>query len=457
MSKQLEKERVKAMQLLAKLRSEATSDPSLTAFYATLMQAVWQSGTEMSSQQFVLDYCKTHNIEVRPNGIYAGGDLIRNHKPFFYRMHEVWRDLSASNNLKGSRITRDTIALEFEAILEEAWDKKRKDLRKSLLPIEDKKLFHSLLLQFTKAVVGKHYPDESSVDFRRAMAFIGHFLWQLQMKLHHGPNSVLRQGNESMLLLISRQQKTGKSTTVRRLLEPFNNMGFVWKTDFNRLEDQFSLQNLAYNYIAWFDDAGRASPKNMAKFKQIVTDDEVNFRAMYTQTEMRMPKLSTLIGTSNKAARELINDTTGLRRIHQIFVNPDSVDTGGGIDLDTLDSFDHTSLIRSTPLGPQASPLFDYITPKELREYEESTRPKHIIELWLNNNGYIPGGAEDSLKKTTDMYKHLCAWAADNGYGKKFTPTSESFRQKLLEMGFIAGRSKKVRGFYILGEEPNEL
>lgn len=452
MSKDLEKERVKAMQILTKLRSEAGNDAELSTFYSTLMQTVWNSGEERTCQQFVEEYSKTHKVEVRPNGIFIAGDLVRNHKAFFYRMHEHWKDFCKAHELKPGGISRDTIALEFEAILEEAWDRKRKQVRRELAPKPDKKKFDELLRIFTKAVVGKHYPDEDSLDFRRAMAFIGHFLWQLQMKIHYGPETILKQGNESMLLFVSRQQKTGKSTTVRKLIGALNDLGFVWKTDFNRLEDQFSLQNLAYNYVAWFDDAGRGSVKNMAKFKQIVTDDEVNFRAMYTQSEMRMPKLSTLIGTSNKAARELINDTTGLRRIHQVFVNPSSVDTGGGIDLDTLDHFDFVELIRSTPVGEEGSPLFIYLTPSELRDYEEATRPRHIVELWLDEQGYEPDPEHGSLKKTTDLYKSLCLWAADNGYGRQFTPTSESFRQKLMELGYVAGRTSKARGFYIKGD-----
>lgn len=447
----VDRQRVKTLQILAEMRQKAGGDPDLDKYYNTLMQTVWSGGKDTSCAEFVADFCRIHKIEVKPNGIFRDGDLVRNHKAFFYRMHETWRDYARTHDLKIGDISRDTIALEFEAILEQEWDGKRQVLRKNLKPKEDLAKFDQMVHDFTLALCGKVY-DPESLDFRRSKAFVAHFLWQLQMKLHRGPESILRQGNESMLLLVSRQQKTGKSTTVRRLIEAITDLGFVWKTDFNRLEDQFSLQNLAYNYIAWFDDAGRASVKNMAKFKQIVTDDEVNFRAMYTQTEMRMPKLATLIGTSNKPARELIHDTTGLRRIHQIFVNGDSVDTGGGIDLDFLSNFDHVELLRCTPISEQESPLFRYITPQELSAYEDETRPRSLVELWVEDLKYSPGTSDNpnaKLMKSSDLYKSLVMWASENGYTKQYTPTAEGFKHKLIELGFEAGRTKSYRGFYV--------
>ena len=448
---ELERERLKVIQSISSLKMEAKNETGVPGFYDTLLQSAMNAGRDLNCEEFVKGYAEVNKVTVEPNGIYQRGDLVRNHKAFFYRMHETWRQYAGIHKLKSGMVSRETIALEFEAVLEKQWDEKKQQLRKTFEPINDRKEFDSMLTSFTKAVCGKLHPDETSVDFRRSKAFIGHFLWQLQMKLHHGPQAVLRQGNEAMLLFISKTQKTGKSTTVRRLLETINDMGFVWKTHFDRLEDQFSLMNLAYNYVAWFDDAGRSSVKNMARFKQIVTDDEVNFRAMYTQSEMRMPKMSVLIGTSNKPARELLNDTTGLRRIHQIFVNPDSVDTGGGIDLDYLDTFDHERLIRLVPMGQKSSPLLDFITPSELSSYEDEIRPRHIIELWMNDMGYSAGvKGNGCLMPSGDLYQSMLDWGNSNGYRQPYIPNAESFRNKLIEHGCEAGRNGKFRGFYMI-------
>jgi len=454
---ELEHERIKVIQAISELKVNADDGNGVPNFYDTLLQSAMNAGRDLSCEEFVRGYAEANKVTVEPNGIFMKGDLVRNHKAFFYRMHETWRQYARIHGLKPGSVSRETIALEFEAVLEKQWDEKKQTLRKTFKPIDNPEEFDELLTAFTRAVCGKLYPDEDSVDFRRQKAFIGHFLWQLQMKLHHGPQAILRQGNEAMLLFISKAQKTGKSTTVRRLLETINDMGFVWKTHFDRLEDQFSLMNLAYNYVAWFDDAGRSSVKNMARFKQIVTDDEVNFRAMYTQSEMRMPKMSVLIGTSNKPARELLNDTTGLRRIHQVFVNGESVDTGGGIDLDFLDSFDHERLIRLVPMGEKTSPIFRYITPQELSQYEDEIRPRHIVELWMNDMGYEPGcKGNGKLKPSGDLYQSMLDWGNANGYRQPYIPNAESFGNKLVENGCERGRNGKYRGFYIIEKEEDK-
>lgn len=447
-SPELEQHKVQLLTTLSKMRMESTA-PEVKLLYDTLIQGVMAGGDQMQCAQFVANYAQQKGIAVKPNGIYKQGQLVRNHKALFYQIFEAWKTYRSTYKLK-STFSREDVALEFESISEQQWDASRAELQEMMTPQPDQRVFDRLLKQFVTAVCGKRYPKRSSVEFRRCLAFVGHFIWQVQTKLHEGADAVVRQGNEAMLLFFSKQQKTGKSTTVRRLLAPLLDSGFVWKTDFGRLEDQFSMHNLAYNYVAWFDDAGRAANKSMSKFKQLVTDDEVHFRGMYTQTEHKMPKLVTLVGTSNKTARELINDTTGLRRFHQVEVNSESVDTGGGVDLDCLADFDVARLWTSCPLGETNSPLLKYLTPTELREYEEEIRPRHVTELWLEYIGKSPSNStQGELHSSKDLYQSLVNWCHENGYAGRFVPTSESMGSKLVELGCQRGRSRNYRGYYL--------
>lgn len=235
-------------------------------------------------------------------------------------------------------------------------------------------------------------------------------------------------------------------------IDIFANEGFVWKTTISRLEDNFSLHNLAYNYVAWFDDAVRDSISNMGRFKQIVTDDEVNFRAMYSQSEVKLPKTATFIGTSNLHARELMSDTTGIRRLHEIRVNNGSISAGKAINLKDLETFDYLSLYKTCPLG-ERSPLFYYITEEELSRYEEDQRPKHCVELWILDSKISPEG--EDIVSSKELYDNFKIWARDNGYGSKFIPTNQSFSMKLSEVGFKKGRIGNKRGFYM--KNNNEL
>lgn len=440
----LEQERAILISELAKLRSRA-KDASL---YDTALQGIMNAGKEVTCQDFVKNYLKQHNIEVKANGIFRQGNLIRNYKAFFYRLHQDFKEYVAAYSLKNT-FSREEVGLEFESILEEKWDICQTALKAKLAPVDnDLEEYDSILTEVAKALCGLSVEALDSVEFRRTKAFIAHFIWQVQMKIHKGPESILKSGNEAMLVLISPQQKTGKSTSVRYLLSPLAKEGFVWHTSLDRLEDKFSVANLAYNYTAFFDDMGKAKSLSAEKFKQIVTAQDISFRAIYTQTEMTLPKLCTFIGTSNKPIRELIHDTTGLRRFHQILVNNSNVYTGKGIDLDTISKIDFSRLYKLTPLTEE-SPMFLFISPTELVEYEEAIRPKTVTECWLEDMGYQPGGEEDHLMPTRELYQSLRVWASNNGYSSKYIPTCTTFQSKMTDLGYHTGRKADIRGRYV--------
>jgi hypothetical protein len=247
-------------------------------------------------------------------------------------------------------------------------------------------------------------------------------------------------------MLVSPKQKTGKSTTVRHMISPFDEAGFLWKARLDRLDDNFSFSNLAYNYIALFDDMCTATSINLGKFKQLITDDEVSFRQIYTSTEIKLPKMATLIGTSNKSPRELMHDTTGLRRFHVIDVANENVYTGNGIELSVITSIDWVMFYRLCPMT-ETSPLFTYITPEELAAYEEGIRPKHIVEQWIEDKEYTPDGVREMSAQ--QLYDDFRVWAYGAGYGAQYVPTIKSFSQKLIELRFNRDHTRKGNIFYV--------
>ena len=439
--------RILAMQAISKLRMKS-HEPEVKELLTQMLTMCGNSGSTLMCGEFVRRYNSVNGIDIRPDGIYKHDVLVKNQRAFFHTIYQDYKQYVEDNSLK-SKFGREDIGLEFEAILEREWHAKQQNLKRTMAPLEDMREFDQMLRALVRAVLNQPGIDEDGVDFRRAMAFFAHYFWQVMQKLHNGPKAILNSGNESVLMLVSTKQKTGKSTTVRRLVAPFEKQGFVWRGSFARLEDQFSYNNMAYNYIAWFDDADRDKASNMGKFKQLITDDMVSYRAMYSQTEMKLPKIATFIGTSNKSARELIPDNTGLRRIHQIFVSNESVDTGRGIDLDAIAQMDFQRMYRLVPLT-EVSPLFHYLSPSELGAYEESIRPRHSVELWLAERDYTLGAKGDGeVKAMTEMYSDFRAWASLNGYGKTYIPNSTSFGHKLEELGGHRGRTAQFRGFWI--------
>lgn len=448
---EFEKDKARLIGELSRLKQGASAE--MARRLGSIISALIKGGDDILCPDFVNAYIKNNKIEIRPDGIWRDGELVRSQRAFFHTIHQDFKAFKKDVGLKGS-ISREEICLEFESILEKQWYEKQVALKEQLSPEPDSRKFDAMLDILTKSLIGQRVKDGDDIEYRLAKAFLAHFFWQAMMKLHRGPDSVVRAGNESVLMLVSTKQKTGKSTSVRHIIGPLDDVGFVWRTNFNRLEDQFSFSNLAYNYIAWFDDVDRSTSINMGRFKQIITDNMVSYRAMYSQIETCLPKMVTFIATSNKAARELMNDTTGLRRFHQIMVNNNSVDTGRGIDLDTLTRLDMQQFYKCVPLGPE-TPMFNYISHRELREYEESIRPKHVVELWLEDIDYEISDTPDTMvMPTSDLYDMFKVWCTQHGYKGKYVPTSVSFSTKMLELGALKGRTSKHRGFYMrkLGE-----
>lgn len=433
----IEESRARVVEQLTLLKQ--SGDDTL---YQLAISAVLAGADEMSCQEYVERYIKAHKIKVSPAGLYKAGDLIKNPKVLFHRMHQDFKEIKRVNRLK-TTLTREEIALEFEAILDDVWTAERNALRTKLAPVENKHKFDDLLTLVAYALVGREVKTEI---LRQTKAFLAHFAWQVMTKLHKGPKAVLRGGNEAVLMLVSPKQKTGKSSTVRKMVEPFDDAGFLWKARLDRLDDSFSFSNLAYNYVALFDDMCTATSINLGKFKQIITDDEVSFRQIYTSTEIKLPKMATLIGTSNKSPRELMHDTTGLRRFHVIDVANENVYTGKGIDLSIISSIDWSLFYRFCPMTEE-SPLFSYITPEELALYEENIRPKHVVELWLEDRDYHPEGLREFSVQA--LYDNFRVWANTAGYGAQYVPTIKSFSQKLVELRFTKDRLQDGIYFYV--------
>jgi len=402
----------------------------------------------LQNYKFVDYYFTTNNIEVKREGVYQNNVLLGNVRVLAHEIKKKWDIFKMLNSIKGFNLSIQDILMEVESRGYTEWRERTDVLRASLTPEVDREWFDQHIKILAKALCGRSH-KEDSLEFRRSMAFLAHFFWQVQTKLQYGAQAVINQGNEAMLLLVSAKQKSGKSTAVRMMVRPFSEERLVWKTSLDRLEDGFSLCNLADNYIAWFDDMGRSNLKSMSRFKQIVTDDEINFRRMFTQQEVCMPKTATLIGTSNQPARVLVKDSTGLRRFHEIYVNSGSACLGEGIDLDVIKAIDFERMFRSVPLGD--TPLFDYITPIELDDYEETNRLRHVVEEWilaLEHNS-----EEEVFKIGKELYRHMRTWALDAGYTTTYIPTYPLFRAKMHELGHKEVREGSKRGFYIRGYE----
>lgn len=386
---------------------------------------------------------ESRNIKVSKLGMMCNTDFIHNIQVLAYQIYEDYKEMCNEAGTK-RQFEKQDVLLEFEAIKDAMWRSDRELLRAELHPSQNPARFDELLTLIAEALLNSDNSED--LVLRRAKAFVAHFVWQVMMKLHVGHESVRKGGNEAILLLVSPKQKTGKSTATKLLLKPFLDKGFVWRASLDRLEDSFSLSNLATNYIALFDDMHSTAKLQTGKFKALITDSEVSYRQIFTAHEMTVPKLVTLIGTSNQSPREVLADTTGLRRFHVIDVANEDIYTGRGIDLETLNSININELYTSCPLT-EVSPLFTYLSATELREYEEEIRPQHSVEQFIEDREYSPEG--ETFIGSKELYTQFRIWASSAGISQNSIPTLKTFTLKMAELRFRKSRTANQRGFLV--------
>lgn len=404
-----------------------------------------------SARDICLKYMEDNDVHINKGNFYQKKDLIERDKVLAYKIFDSYRKRMRELGKRKVIFTLQDFELSLEWILEDEEKLRLEKLRCKLKPVKNLKEFDRQVELLADALCGRRHL-KASVEFRRAKAFIAHWVWQVMMKLHEGHKSVLDVGNESMLVFYSPDQKTGKSTTVRWMLKEFLNSGTAWKIDFARLDDNFSLHNLSKNYVAIMDEMAHASRSDAARFKQLVTEDEISYRVMHSQKEMRRPKLACLIGTTNTTCRILFGDTSGLRRFHEIEVNSISL---GGVDFDKLKKVDFKSMFVTVPLSKTESPLFRYISEEELSSYEDWMRPRHVVEQWMEESGYVTDQVtvDSEFYALKSLYDDFVQWTVDNGVRGNFVPTKRFFSIKLESMGGLRGRRRAggeiTRGFHL--------
>lgn len=145
------------------------------------------------------------------------------------------------------------------------------------------------------------------------VAVAAHFIWQVKRKLHGLPVE------RHMMPILVGAQNGGKSTAVRKLIEPIRIAGLLENCiDLRLIEDDRHVARFATKLIVFCDEMMKASKTDVAALKNLITKDDASWRLMRsTQTETT-PNLATLIGTSNPDVIDLINDPTGMRRFYEL-------------------------------------------------------------------------------------------------------------------------------------------
>lgn len=119
-----------------------------------------------------------------------------------------------------------------------------------------------------------------------------------------------RCANALVPILVSQEQGLGKSTFCRSLLPP--ELEFYYTDSLNVTGNNHVEQRLGTMALINLDEFDQFGPNQMAKLKNVTQMKTCQYRRLYTNQFVMLPRMASFIGTSN--SNQLLWDPTGSRR-----------------------------------------------------------------------------------------------------------------------------------------------
>jgi hypothetical protein len=194
-------------------------------------------------------------------------------------------------------------------------------LRQSLMynPEYSKCAYDWLLCIFTNFGVKEDIREICTLVFMQ-------WMWQVKAYIYKGQKSGV---NDPLFInIFGIDQGTGKSYFIKKLGSPLADyMDTDVKMKHATMDNE--MMRFAENYITFFDELVMGSNSNeyvqtIAGFKKVLTSTEFNPRMLYTQKQLKMPRLFSGISATNTPMIDTIYDDTGMRRFFEIPVNTTS-------------------------------------------------------------------------------------------------------------------------------------
>jgi hypothetical protein len=214
-----------------------------------------------------------------------------------------------------------------------------------------------------KRVVETCFECQDGVDF--IVALFIKFIWQVKRKIEDLPIY------DHLMPVILGSQGVGKSTFVRKLLQPIDELWVM--TDFSQITDIRNI-TLWLNFVLFLDEMGNASKSNLATIKNVTSATTLTRRTMFTNSTQQIVQNATFIGTTNALSLgEEITDSSGARRFAAIHFKEHS-------NRDIINNVNWHSVWQSVnPTAPDPMIPFRAV----LRKQQEAERLKTPLEDWL--------------------------------------------------------------------------
>lgn len=165
-------------------------------------------------------------------------------------------------------------------------------------------------------------PDTDAEEFENCVVVMKQWLWLVQRSILG-----LQQKWHVMPIFWSSTQGSGKSTQVRRLLEPL--ASFAQEKTFDMFKDMFDQKAMHNSFVIFFDEMDKADKVEATAVKRAISADYVSGRGMYSDDGRRLRRNASFIATTNAPPTHGLQDTTGARRFYSFHCREEKWIEGG--------------------------------------------------------------------------------------------------------------------------------
>ena len=209
-----------------------------------------------------------------------------------------------------------------------------------------------------------------------------------------------------MPILHGHEQNTGKSYLVSQLCQPLGELAEV--KQISNISDEFGHLQWGKLLIANFDELVGLDRGDIKVFKQWCYCDRYSKRKMHSEMMHHITKITAGIGSSNQPIAELVNDTSGTRRLFDIQTPNDRRMVQIARD------FDFLSLWQNQPIDMHPSP--DEL--QEIRSVQNQQRRRDPVEEWFDDSGrnLMQINTQRSMNTAmVDLYRDYQKWSYQYG------------------------------------------
>ncbi len=226
-----------------------------------------------------------------------------------------------------------------------------------------------------------------------------------------------------MPIIIGKDQASGKSTAVARLLAPLHRE-LTSKFDIPQLVDERSYRLFTTKLVGNLDEMAGADKVDVALFKGNVTSSYITYRPMRSNQLIQLRNYCSFIGSSNNTIYEMIKDTTGTRRFW-------AIQAQHPIPREAINEIDYKALWAGVDEKRERGYIENVLEQLTIKQAENTLQDE--VMLFFADNGVKIATKESIIINGKQLFQEYLFYARNSGL--RYTVSPQVFYKKLKELG----------------------